>query len=151
VPEFSIPEITDEELKARVARIKPLIHSEGKLYALRTLPDLRGQSFLWDPKIRRRSERNIEPLRVISTLHTYGHYSLFKPSIAEVLAQIPFDLLNQVVAFSIEGPQDASDLNAHQDALNAGFQVAQTTFYRAKRAPSWEGRSRAELVKDREV
>lgn len=34
-------------------------------------------------------------------LHGYGYYGLFKPSVGEVIRQIPKDLLEKVVAFEI--------------------------------------------------
>lgn len=34
-------------------------------------------------------------------LHGYGYYGLFKPSVGEIIRQIPKDLLEKVVAFEI--------------------------------------------------
>jgi hypothetical protein len=70
------------------------------------------------------------PICQITTHHSWGHYSLFKPSIAEVLAQIPAEHLNQVVAFEIVvKPETAEDLNKDLEALNAGYHVATTRLY----------------------
>jgi hypothetical protein len=46
----------------------------------------------------------------IWTLHRYGHYSLFKPSVAEVLMQIPENLLDNVDFFLVRGPDTSDDL-----------------------------------------
>ena len=40
-------------------------------------------------------------LEDIKMLHGYGYYGLFKPSVGEVIRQIPKDLLEKVVAFEI--------------------------------------------------
>jgi hypothetical protein len=74
--------------------------------------------------------KGLKPIRDIRTHHTYGYYGFFKPAIAEVLAQIPEDILEQVVAFEIiKWPQDADDLNKELEALNAGYHVAITRLY----------------------
>lgn len=77
-------------------------------------------------------------LTEIRTLHTYGSPCFFKPSVAEVLAQIPDDMLEGVVAFETRGPSDVADMNRESEALNAGFHVARTRLYGARpvEAPS---------------
>lgn len=70
---------------------------------------------------------NGKPVEVWQTNSDY--YGIFKPSIAEVLAQIPEELIEQTVAFETIGPADADALNKERDALNAGFHVATTRLY----------------------
>lgn len=65
----------------------------------------------------------------INTYHTYGHPAMFKPSIAEVLAQIPDDLLGSVSAFEVSGPGHVDDINREREARDAGFHVAETILY----------------------
>jgi hypothetical protein len=56
---------------------------------------------------------------------------MFKPSIAEVLAQIPEEHLEQVLAFEIvDSPNNVDDLNAEREALNAGYHIATTRLYK---------------------
>ena len=50
--------------------------------------DLFGIAYTWDPKPAGKA-KDVKPLCDITTYHTYGYYGFFKPSIAEVLAQIP--------------------------------------------------------------
>ncbi len=126
--EFSIPKISDEELRSRAARIKALVRKGGKLYTIEQPKNLRQTAFLWDPVFEERSGVVMEIGRV-KTLHSYGAPSLFKPSIAEVLAQIPPELAAKVKAFEVLGPGTANDLNDHWDELNAGFHVAETILY----------------------
>jgi hypothetical protein len=137
---FEIPEIADERLAELAARIKPLVlRDESKidgqpgraLWSIKPC-DLRGVAFPWDPQWDMPAPADLVPLRVVRTLHTYGYYGMFKPSVAEVLAQIPADLVETAVAFSVDGPKTATDLGKHPDELNAGFHVAQTTFYGRK-------------------
>ena len=127
--EFSIPKISDEELRSRAARIKALVRKEGKLYTIEQPKNLRQTAFLWDPVFKERSGVVMELGRV-RTLHSYGAPSLFKPSIAEVLAQIPPELAAKVKAFEVLGPDTADGMNGHWDELNAGFHVAETILYR---------------------
>ena len=86
-------------------------------------------AFTWDPKKTKRA-RKLKPLKDITTYHTYGYYRMFKPSIAEVLAQIPEGLLAATIAFEIvERPETAADLDKHSEALNDGYHVATTRLY----------------------
>jgi len=94
---FEIPKITDEKLQELLLRIRPVLSFGGKLSYIKSV-DPRHIAFLWDPKPDGEAE-DLVILRSIRTYHDYGHPSLFKPSIAEVLAQIPEDILDKVVAF----------------------------------------------------
>jgi hypothetical protein len=86
---------------------------------------LRGIAYAWEPKpswwpffLGR-----LTPLREITTFHTWAYYGFFKPTIAEVLAQIPEDLVDQVVAFEI------LDMINDNEALNDGYHVAITRLF----------------------
>lgn len=125
---YSIPAITNARLAELAARIKPLVRKDGLHYYIEPC-ELRSMSFLWEP-VFAEPARGLKMLVQIRTLHTFGYYGFFKPSIAEVLSQIPAELIDAVRAFEVEGPQDAAELNRESEALNAGFQVATTTLYR---------------------
>ncbi len=93
---------------------------QGFLYYIQEV-DLRGIAFIWDPKPTEIAE-GLEPFEDITTYHTYGYYGFFKPSIAEVLAQIPLDKIDHVVSFEIvQHPETADDLNIHLRELNDGY------------------------------
>ena len=105
-----IPEISDKKLKKLVAQIKPVIRfaegrkglfksPEGHLYYIKKV-NPRTMSYLWDPKPTDKAEGLVEFER-ITTYDEYGASSLFKPSIAEVLAQIPKSYRDKVVAFEL--------------------------------------------------
>lgn len=129
-----IPEISDDEIAQMLEHITPLVHSnEGE--GLRTAEDCdpRTVSYAWrrceDSVV---DESELEEIRRIRTYHSWGHYSLFKPSVAEVFAQIPSELRERVQAFLVIGPEGADDLNREKEALNAGYHVAETILYKRK-------------------
>lgn len=100
----------------------------GELYYIKPV-DLFGVAYTWDPKPADKAT-DLKPLCDITTYHTYGYQGLFKPSIAEVLAQIPAEYLDGVVAFEIvDSPKTVDDLNREHKALNAGYHVATTQLY----------------------
>jgi hypothetical protein len=88
---------------------------------------------MWSPKPTRRATR-LARLTDITTYHTWGYYGFFKPSIAEIIAQIPESLLSDVIAFEIvDYPKDADDLNRQWDIVNEGYHQAITRLYARKR------------------
>jgi NTP pyrophosphatase (non-canonical NTP hydrolase) len=94
-----VPEITDERLAELLSRIRATHQFGSELCYIKPV-DPRGIAFTWDPKKDEKADK-LKVLRSILTYHNYGHPSLFKPSIAEVLAQIPEDIVERVVAFQI--------------------------------------------------
>ncbi len=126
-----IPEISDATLNELFKTIKPVVRRGNHLYYIEPV-NLRNIAYTWDPKLTKKAV-NLKKLRTIKTYHTYGYYGFFKPSVAEVIAQIPKDDLDKVVAFEIiESPDTVDDLNAESAALNAGYHVAKTQLYISK-------------------
>jgi hypothetical protein len=124
---MEIPEITDEKIELLLQKIHPLVLQDGRLMRIEPVHP-RDVAFTWDPVVTEPAT-NVEELVKIRTLHTYGYYGFFKPSIAEVLAQIPEEWLERTIAFSTQGPNDAAEMNLEKKALDAGFHVAETTLY----------------------
>jgi hypothetical protein len=136
-------ELKQDELFARARRVKAVYRPGGPGTALMFVkpdgPDeginmdyLRRTAFLWDPEPAGEA-KGIKPVRTVQTYHTWAYYGFFKPDIGECLAQIPADLLDVVVAFElVKGPETSDDLNKEKEALNAGYHVAQTTYYVAE-------------------
>ena len=100
---LSIPPITDVELMRRYLKIKPIAEVAEVKYWLRdySLEELRKLAYLWNIVPDKR-----EPVgEALSNhtkyefqcLHTFGYHGIFKPSIAEVLAQIPEDVLEHYI------------------------------------------------------
>lgn len=124
-----IPEISDGELKKLCGRIRAVVDfsEKGKFYIKPVDPH--NVAFTWNPKPDKEAE-GLKFLRDIRTYHTWAYSGYFKPTIAEVIAQIPKDILDQVVAFEIiKYPETADDLNKEPEALNAGYHVATTRLY----------------------
>jgi len=134
--ELSITDIGDADLYRLAAQIRPVCIPEGKkkLRWLENVPfDMRRSSFLWDAKPGKKA-KGLIPVATVRTLHTYGFYGLFKPSLAEVYAEVnrlPRDVQDQVVAFCLTGPVDVEDLNLEKAALYKGYHVAHVDLYRA--------------------
>jgi hypothetical protein len=125
---YSIPKISNEELAELAKRIRPVVRkeSDGRPFYIKADSDLRRLSYLWDVKYEEEAKGLFE-FATITTLHTYGYYGMFKPSVAEVIAQIPPDYRDRVVAFEITTrPLCADDLNKQKKAVNEGFHMAVT-------------------------
>ena len=135
----SIPTISDDELKKRYQHIKPVITVNGKLHYFKEFTDkeLRNISYLWNRE-KIGEEVNDGELKVweghdFNCIHRYGYYGLFKPSIAEVLAQInEFDILSIKAFEIIESPETADDF--YKDGLTSiifknGFHVSKVRLY----------------------
>jgi hypothetical protein len=129
---YSIPKISNEELAELAKRIRPIVRKASdinRLFFIKPDPDLRGLSYLWDVKYEEEATGLFE-FATITTFHTYGYHGFFKPSVAEVIAQIPPEFRDRVVAFEITNrPFSAEDLNKERVALNQGFHVAVTALY----------------------
>lgn len=84
--------ISDGQLNSWMEHLTPLIKSGGQLCRFK-LPDLRNSAFTWAPE-ELEAVTDIEGWIEVSrgqTQHSCGHPVFFKPSIAEVVAQIPDD------------------------------------------------------------
>jgi hypothetical protein len=145
-----IPEISDEKLTELYNRIKPVLyyekkeicehcgsplsdcyeHSEnetGELFYIKDV-DARNVAFPWSPTRVNKAD-DIVSFRETVTYHTWGYYGFFKPTIAEVISQIPEDALDRTVAFLTIGPKDCDEMNKHIEELNDGYHVAKTILF----------------------
>jgi len=125
-----VPEITEGKLNNLIKIIIPLIRKGNKLYSIE-LPDLRNTAYTWEPKVTKESDM-LEEVTRIKTNHYCGYYGFFKPSIAEVLAQIPEDLIGKIDAFEIIGDID-SGTDTEVKIFNEGNgHLATTILYKKK-------------------
>ena len=112
---MKIPTISDKKLNDLYQRIKPVgryalmhlrggprleKHQDGEFYFLKDVHP-RKVAFSWDPTPDTKAVGLIE-LDSISTYHTYGYHGFFKPSVAEVISQIPEEYLETAVAFETD-------------------------------------------------
>ncbi len=129
---FRIPPIGDKLLAELVARIRPVIMHDDKLHFIEPVHP-RDIAFTWGAKATKEAVGLVEVVG-LKTLHEYGAPALFKPSIAEVLAQIPAGYIDTVVAFHTR-PND-ENINDWPEwdhaAMNYGFHLADTVLYRAE-------------------
>lgn len=125
---YSIPEISDERIKELQEKFTPLVRRNGKLFTVKECHP-RNQAFNWND-----GEKVVKYLREVArfqTLHTYSYHGFFKPSLAEVFAQLPKDFeVKDDLFFETQGPDTADDLNKNREALDAGFHVAETIVYK---------------------
>lgn len=143
----SIPEISDEELLRRYAKIKPVIRDEADqlwwVKDYKTASELRYESYRFGRFANVAAAAvGVDDLYVImggdfACLHTYGYYGLFKPTIAEVLAQIdPYVIEHrweQLAAFEIiEGPKTWKDMVGtplREIFFNLHYQISTVRLY----------------------
>ena len=126
--DLQIPSITDARIKELLGHIRPCVRdARGDLCFI--LPvDARRCSFVWSPKLDE-AAKGLSVLAKIHTLHIFSYPAFFKPSIAEVLAQIPLWLVDKVGAFETCGPETMHEMYEEHEMLNAGYHVAETTLY----------------------
>lgn len=126
--DFFIPEISDEELARRTAQIAPLISCSGQLYHMQDVdPRLKGYNV--DPRLQEEAH-DLSEICEIQTLHAYGNHGIFDPSIAEVVAQIPEEHLENVNAFYMsKRPKTQAEFNEAMEAFKDGFHVATVKLY----------------------
>jgi hypothetical protein len=123
-----IPKGSKKKIVELAEKIQPVITIDGHLTHIKP-SDLFNVSYVWDPKPTQKAI-GLKAVADIRTYHGYGYYGFFKPSVAEVIAQIPENLVQTIVAFEIvESPETADDLNKEPEALNEGFHVAKTRLY----------------------
>ena len=97
-----IPKVPKAVVKELAKIIKPVVEENGKLYYIKPV-DLYNVAYTWDYKIDIEAEGLLLD-RSIKTYHSCSYYGFFKPSIAEVLCQIPHwkHVLDNVYAFRID-------------------------------------------------
>lgn len=117
---------TYEEIQALAERIVPIVNGQFILPC-----DPIGIAYTWSNDFTGAVDyKKYETLCEVVTYHSYGYYGLFKPSIAEVLSQIPAQHLENAVAFEIiQQPETVEDLNINIDILNLGYHAAATRIY----------------------
>lgn len=122
-----IPEIDRDQIE-QLAHIQPIVRKDGVSYFINPC-DKYGVSYTWEPKLADPTPPLLA-LGDITTYHQYSYYGFFKPSVAEVLACIPKDMLPKVKAFEIvRSPETADDFKLDRAAFNAGYHVATTRLY----------------------
>lgn len=128
--------LDDEKLTELNEKIMPLITKEdGKNYTCAekfSIYDIKHTSYTWDKErfVEEVDFRKLTPIAQVEMLHTYGYYGLFKPTIAEVLSQIPKEYIDRTVAFKIiDRPMTSSDFSKHKKTFDDGFHTSVVELY----------------------
>ena len=120
-----IPEISQDDLRRFAKQIKPVTTIKGTQY-VHAPCDVVTQSFAGGIDKNLPAEA-LEEYFTMTTYHRYGHPMLFKPSVEEVLAQIPDQMLEQITGF--ESDLISMDPNS---CVDGDYHVASTRFYMGK-------------------
>lgn len=107
-----IPQISDTELYALCQRIKPVVEQNGELYYIKEV-NPRNIAFTWSPEPTKKAKDLYELFRQ-DTHHNYGYYGFFKPTMDEVIAAIPLDRLDEVIAFQTGVEEVQIDGSVHK-------------------------------------
>lgn len=131
---FEIPQMSNAEIAHWYATIKPIV---GHDTYLRELSDdeLTGTAYTYLNEPSDYADKvDFSKLSVLEDqkmLHSWGYYGFFKPSVGEVIRQIPKEHLKKVVAFEIINGAIAMNSTFNAE-LNAGFHVSIVRLYQAK-------------------
>ena len=134
-----LPKIDDNKLVELYKTLKPIVTIEGIKYLLKefTLKQLRNQSYLFYAEQDKREIVEPEKLEIIDDflcLHTWGYHALFKPSIAEVLAQMPDYVAKEANTFEmIEYPETMDDIFRYPEIIDNGFHLSKVRAYKLHR------------------
>ena len=134
---FEIPQMSNGDIAKWYATIKPIVKNGGKPTYLRELSnsELENVAYTWLNKPEDYGDvadfSKLSVLADVKMLHGWGYYGFFKPSVGEVIRQIPEEYIEKVVAFEII--HGAIGMNTIFNAeLNAGFHVSIVRLYQAK-------------------
>jgi hypothetical protein len=105
--ELGIPQLPRERVLELSARMRPVYMLGGGLSYMKPVDEFRT-AFTWDPDPDGPAE-GLSELARIRTRHTCGYHGFFKPSIEEVVSQIPKDMLDRVVAFRTIAEEGGDD------------------------------------------
>lgn len=131
---FEIPKMNNAEIARWYATINPIVGHDTYLRRL-SADELTSVAYTWLNKPSDYSDKvdfsKLSVLEDIKMLHGYGSYALFKPSVGEVIRQIPKEHLKKVIAFEIIDGAIAMNSTFNAE-LNAGFHVSIVRLYQAK-------------------
>jgi hypothetical protein len=127
---LKVPDMAEARIRELGERIKPVMEfkEEGRRYIKPV--DIFAESFTWDPEPGSKAT-GLKSICDITTYHPYGYIGNFKPSVAQVILQIPREHLDKVIAFEIvKAPDEVPDNSTPEyEALDAGYHTATTRLY----------------------
>lgn len=136
---IKIPEMDRKDIIKWHATIKPIVREDGKFIYLRKLKDKEVLNAHYTELKqlkdygRRVDFSELSILADVKMLHGFSSDSFFRPSVGEVIRQIPKDMIGKVVAFEIVYfPTTSADFNLFKKEFEAGFHVSVVRLYQAK-------------------
>ena len=132
--ELIIPKISREKLKNLYASIKPIVTYKDSKYELRkfSLEDLKTKSYIWYKEKDLVNEVDLDHLYesdVFICLHK-NDLGIFSPTIAEVLSQVPNNLIERINSFEIvEYPKTTRDIEMYPEANEKGYYLSLVQTY----------------------
>lgn len=134
---FEIPKMSNEDIAKWYTTIKPIVNNGATPTYLRKLSnsELEKISYIWlndsTDYVEAVDFSKLSVLADVKMLHSWGYYGYFKPSVGEVIRQIPKEYLEKVTAFEII--KGAIGMNSTFKAeFNVGFHVSIVRLYQAK-------------------
>lgn len=132
--------LLDEQVIEKLyEKIRPIVLFHQDPFFMRQLTphELSAVSYLWLNDINDYAEEvnlaDYSVLADVKMLHRYGFYGFFKPSVAEVISQIPEELLPETIAFQIiYSPDTCDDLNLFKKEVDAHYHVSVVRLYKKK-------------------
>ena len=134
----SIPNISKKYLRKYAKRIRPIVEVEGTKYYLRkfSMEELTSISYLWEVEENKKKPADMRmyiPHNEMQCIHSYGYYGIFKPCIAEIIAQIPKEDIDFVDAFEIvEYPKMIEDTYLSSIIFDNGFHISTVRLYTSR-------------------
>ena len=134
--EFNIPEMTTEDIVKWYQKIKPIVCRNGDLKYMRELsPDeLTKKSYTWLNKPEDYGDKvDLSTLSIftdVKMLHKFSYHGFFKPSVGEIIRQIPEELRPLTDAFEIiYSPSGWPDFNIFKDEFDQNYHVSIVRLY----------------------
>ena len=110
-------------------KVKPVVRVNGELWTIVANYDLINAAYLWDMLPSQRVA-NYQLVKTQHTVHKWGYYGYFRPSVVEVLSCIKPTLdVCAIKYYELTGPQSADDLNAQLFFLDNGLHLAEVKLY----------------------
>lgn len=134
---FKIQMMSDGDIARWYATIKPIVKNGGKSTYLRELleSELKTTAYNWLNEPKDYGDivdyTKLSVLADVKMLHSWSYYGIFKPSVSEVIRQIPKEYLEKVVAFEIINGAIGMD-TIFKAELEEGFHVSIVRLYQAK-------------------
>lgn len=127
--------LNDKRLEELNNNIIPILEKKGKKYTTFdkfSLREIFGKSYFDNEAnfLKEVDTHNLVELACVDMLHRYNRSEVFKPTIAEILSQIPEEYIDKTVAYEIiEYAKLASDFLKHKEEFNDGFHVSKVLLY----------------------